>query len=244
MVYQREWDYLMLHYARRMLGKPPTSGPKTITAGGSVASTTDNTNLSFSFTPAVNDLLVVCVAFSDCTSGNFNTITVTDNQSGTYTKIAATACAKSSGLDRMAWFVRDSLVSSAVSHTISTNNATTHSGGAAIGCRVAGCSATGASAIVQSAVQSNQTSGTPNPTFAVAPATGNAIVGAVFNITNPATMTPRSSPAYTELADIGYATPTNGLEAMFINSGDTATGITWGSAGGSAFCSSVMEISG
>jgi hypothetical protein len=55
-------------------------------------------------------------------------------------------------------------------------------------------------------------------------------------------MTPRGTPAYTERADVGYSTPTTGLEVMSIDSGETGTSIAWGGTSGSAFCSLAIEL--
>jgi hypothetical protein len=81
---------------------------------------------------------------------------------------------------------------------------------------------------------------TPTCVLNSAALTTNALIGAVFNGTNPATMTPRAS--WTERADVGYATPTSGLEVMSRDSGETATSIAWGGTSASAFCASVFEL--
>lgn len=190
-------------------------------------------------TPVVNDLIVLIIA----NTGNLKSIAPTDNNSdgnGTYANI--TSALKGSNSDTLDIWVRNSRIGSATS-TVFTQAAGTSTGGGLAVIKVTGISVAGLLAIRQSAVQSNKASGgTPTPVFSKAPLTTSAIIGAVFNATNPATMTPRSSPAYTERVDVGYATPTTGLEIMSIDSGDTATSIAWGGTSASAFCSAVIEV--
>lgn len=108
--------------------------------------------------------------------------------------------------------------------------------------KVTGMERYGLAAALQSALQSNQASGTPTPVLSSAAKTYNALIGAVFNGANPAGLTPRGTPAYSEQADVGYATPTSGLEVMTIDSGETGTSIAWGSSSASAFCSIILEL--
>lgn len=106
---------------------------------------------------------------------------------------------------------------------------------------IAGMSRAGASAVRQSAGQSNQGSGTPAPAFASSALTGNVCLGAVYNATNPAGMTPPGS--WTEGGDSGYTTgQVSGLETCHRNSGETGTTITWGSSSASAFASAIVEL--
>lgn len=185
-------------------------------------------------TPSVNDLIVIVVA----NTGNAVSVPPTDNNSsGTYTQVSSSV--KASSADRMTIYIRDTLITSASSTTFTNAAGTTTGGGLAV-LKVTGMTLTSAAAVVQVAGQSNVASGTPAPVFGAAPLTTNPVIGAVFNATNPATMTPRTS--FTELADVGYATPTTGLEVMSRNSGETSTTQTWGSASGSAFCSNAIEL--
>lgn len=197
-----------------------TSGTKTVTA-----------------TPAVNDLIVIVVAHTGSTSS----VNPTDNNSsGTYTLIDSSV--KATSADTMRIYIRDSLITSSTS-TIFTHAPGATSGGGLAVLKVTGMSRVGSSADRQSAKQDNQAAGgTPAPVFASAVLTDNPVIGAVFNASNPATLTPRGTPAYTEATDVGYNTPTTGLEVMYISSGETASTITWGSTSATAFCSLVLEL--
>lgn len=198
------------------------SGTKTVTA-----------------TPAVGDLIVLVVAHS----GNTANVAPTDNNSagaGTYTRV--NTCVKASSADTMQVWVRNSFIGSA-SSTVFTHAPGTTSGGGIGVFKVTGMTRSGLNAIRQSAIQSNQgAAGTPTPVLGVAALTGNPLIGAVFNATSPATMTARGTPAYSERFDVGYSTPTTGLETMTIGSGETGTSIAWGSTSGSAFCSVIVEL--
>lgn len=203
----------------------------TFLAGGF---STANGSKSSIATPAAGDLIIIVTAHT----GNTSNATPTDDQSGTYTEIG-TGALKASSADVMRAFVRDSFIPAAVSTTFTHSPGTTSGGGLQV-LKVTGMSRVGLNAIIQSAVQQNQAAATPAPVFGAAPNTNNPIIGAVFNATNPAGMTPRTN--FTERADVGYNTPTTGLEVMSRDSGETATTQTWGSASASAFSSLVVEL--
>lgn len=199
-----------------------TSGTKTVTA-----------------TPALGDLIVLLVAHT----GNTASIAPTDNNSdgaGTYSLV--NTCVKATSADTMQVWVRNAPIGSA-SSTVFTHAPGTSSGGGIGVFKVTGMSRYGLGSVRRSAIQSNQAGGgTPTPVLAAAALTTNPLIGAVFNATNAATMTPRSSPAYSERFDVGYSSPTTGLEAMSIDSGETGTSIAWGGTSASAFCSIVVEL--
>jgi hypothetical protein len=191
------------------------------------------------FTPAVDDLIVVCVT----TSGSVEPTAsgaLTDDQSGTYTKAITSLRTGSASSNYI--FVRNQAVASAVLHTLTftcTGDAAT--GAAAVPLRVAGMSKYGATAVKQTAFTSNiGAGGTPAATFGTAVLTGNVVIGMVGASTNPVTVTEPTS--YTEAADVGYATPAAGIEVVFRNSGETGTTITWGSTtvGTSGVC--IVEL--
>lgn len=207
-----------------------------VTLLGTQTFTTANGTKTVTATPAVNDLIVIVTAHT----GNTSATAPTDDQGGTYTQIN-TGAVKASSADQMRFWVRNALIPAA-SSTVFTHAPGTTSGGGLGVFKVTGMSRVGLGAIRQSAVQNNQAAATPTPVLSVAALTSNALIGAVFNATNPATMTARSSPAYGELFDAGYANPTTGLEAMSINSGETGTSIAWGGASASAFCSFIVEL--
>ena len=202
--------------------------------GTATIDTTSGTH-TVTATPAVNDLIVIVTV----ATGNTATTTPTDdNSSGTYTLIATAV--KAASADTMAVFIRNALISSAAS-TIFTHAPGTSTGGGLAVHKVTGMTKTGATAAKQSANQNNQGSaGTPAPVFGSAVLTANAVIGSVLSNTNPAAMTPRTS--FTETVDTGYSVPATGVEIISINSGETGTTMTWGSATLTAFCSLVVEL--
>ena len=204
-----------------------------ITLLGAATFDTSSGSKTVTATPAVNDLIVIVAAHS----GNSSAATPTDSQGGTYT--AVNSAVKASSADRMGVFVRNSPIPSAVS-TVFTHAPGTSTGGGLAVHKVTGMTRSGSSAVRQSAKQDNQAAATPAPVFGSAPLTTNPVLAALFNATNPATMTPRTN--FTERVDAGYNTPASGLEVMSRDSGETATTQTWGSASGSAFCSLALEL--
>lgn len=209
----------------------------TVTLLGTATFNTTNGTKTVTATPAIDDLIVIITAHT----GNTSTTAPTDNNSsGTYSLIGTAF--KATSADYMNVFIRNSFISSATS-TIFTHAPGTTSGGGLAVFKVTGMSRTGSIADRQFANQNNQAAaGTPAPVFASSVLTANPVIGAVFNATNPATITPRGTPTYTEAFDLGYNTPATGLEAMYINSGETATTITWGGTSGTAFCSIAIEL--
>jgi len=205
-----------------------------VTLLGTATFDTNSGTKTVTATPAVNDLIVIVTAHT----GNTSAATPTDDQSGTYVEI--TSAVKAFSADTMRVFIRSALISSAVS-TVFTHAPGTSDGGGLAVLKVTGMSRVGASAAKQSAKQDNQTAtGTPAPVFASACLTGNAVIGAVFNASNPAGLTPPTS--YTERVDTGYSTPGAGLECVSRDSGETGTTITWGSTSATAFGSLVVEL--
>lgn len=190
-------------------------------------------------TPALGDYIAIVVA----NTGNTANVAPTDNNAdgeGQYDRV--NTCVKASSADTMQMWVRRSAIGSATSTTFTHAPGTSSGGGLGV-FKITSMRRYGLSGVRQSAIQSNQSAGgTPTPVLGSSALTTNCLIGAVFNATSPATMTPRSSPAWTENFDVGYSTPTTGLETMSVNSGETATSIAWGSTSGSAFCSLVAEF--
>ena len=85
--------------------------------------------------------------------------------------------------------------------------------------------AAGTAVVRQQAANNQAAAATPTLTFGAAFLTGNVVIAACFNATNPATLTAPTS--FTERADVGYATPTRGGEGVTRNSGHTSSSITW-----------------
>ena len=216
--------------------------PVAALSGAVVVGTTlvDNADLTSyttaSFTPALDDLLVVFVKGRVTLT---RPSTMTDTQSGTYTNILALDGPGTNGT--MYLFVRNSLTPNS-SMTITWDCTGDTAGAAHIQvARVSGITRTGATAILQTATQSAQSaSTTPAPTFSSSALTGNPTLGAVFNRTDPATMTAPTS--WTERSDVGNTTPTTGTEWVSRDSGFTGTTITWGSTSASLFGSMIVEV--
>lgn len=211
----------------------------TVTHAAFLATTSQAASyVSAAFTPAVDDQIVVFALITATAAAG----SCTDSQGGTYTRI--TTSTKAGGSDKMYLFVRDALVPAASSTTCTVDIA----GDGGTGCvmfvaRVAGMTRTGASAARQSAVQNGQSAGTtPAPVFGSAALTDNPTLGAVFNGTSPATMTPPTSWTEDANGDKGYSTPTAGGEYVFRDSGFTGTTITWGSTSATAFCDISVEL--
>lgn len=208
-------------------------------SGQTLATTTNASSYTSpaAFNVFTDELIVVFVGGTATIANG----TVTDSLGGTYTDCGTAQ--KASSADEMHVFIRDSLISSNTTMTVTWDC----TGDAATGCimfvvRVSGMTRTGLSAMRQFASQNNQAGGgTPAPAFSVAALTENPTLGVIFNATNPAGMTAPTS--WAELiADVGFGSPTTGGEYVVRNSGFTGTTITWGSTSASAFCSIIIEL--
>jgi len=208
-----------------------------ITHAATATWTTTAGNKTNTATPALGDLIVVVAPATGVATSN-----VTDNNAdglGTYTKIGSSFTGFSTAGDLSIW-VRNARIGSATS-TVFTATQTSSTGGGLDVFRVSGMYRTGAGAVRSSGGQSSGTSSTtPAPVLSNTPLTGNPIITAVCNGTSPAGVTGPST--YTAPTNLGYATPTTGLDTAFINSGITNATITWGSTSASAFASIAIEL--
>lgn len=93
---------------------------------------------------------------------------------------------------------------------------------------------------VKMGTQQLSVAGTPTPAFGSATASDATVIGFVGNNSNPAGMTPPSG--YTELSDIGFNTPSSGLETCFHTSPGAVTTVTWGSTTATAGAAAVCEV--
>lgn len=205
---------------------------------GQTFNTTTGTHV-VAATPAIGDLITIVCA----DSGLLPAIPPTDDNPdglGTYTLISSAL--NNTSVDLLRAYVRNALIGvSAVTNFTSASGVTT--GGGLSVQKTTGLTRSGFSAIRQSAKQENQIGGgTPTPVLGVAALVGNSLVGAVLNLTNPATMTPRGAPVWTELFDAGWVAPTTGVECMEIDNGETGTNIAWGSVSASGFAAIVFEL--
>lgn len=209
----------------------------TTTAVTPTTSTTDTTSYASSaFTPAASDLLIVFVEASDTVSTG--KAALTDSQSLGFTLVGVAP--KNTTADRVYMFV---------ANTLAANSSMTVTFGcsddAATGCiisilRIAGMERTGLAAIRQTQTVVNAAAATPAPAFAAACLTGNVTVGFVANLTNPAGITEPAG--WTEASDVGYATPTQGAQTVFRDSGFTGTTVTWGGTTGTAYGLIMAEL--
>jgi len=209
-----------------------------VTLLGTTFSTANGTK-TVTATPAIGDLIVIFVAHT----GNTSSANPTDNNSdgaGVYDISDVASVSKNGGADTMHCFIRRALIGSA-SSTVFTHAPGGTSGGGLCVLNVSGMTRTGNAAELQAAGQSLQgAGGTPAPVLGATPQSANPIAGAVFNTSNPAGMTPRTG--YTEHSDVGYNTPTSGLEVMSLNSGESSATITWGGTSATAFCDLAIEL--
>lgn len=205
--------------------------------GTQVINTTGGTSTTLTATPAVGDLIAV-VVFASAAAAKVASVT-DNNSSGTYTKIAEVdlSTTHSVGL-----FVRDSLIGSASSTIFTANYTGTATGGGLATFQITGMSFAGASAVRQSNTATGAAGTAPTVVLGAAALTSNPLLGAGGRASNPPSWTPRSSPAYTEAFDVGYNSPTSGVEAMFVSSGETASSIAWGATTPGAWHALVAEF--
>jgi len=220
-----------------------------VTAAGTTWNTTAG-NKTVVATPAVGDLIVVIAGTSGLAGG---TTSVTDNQTpaGAYTQVDVDYTGFSTTGVLTAW-VRTALITAAASTTWTAAQAASTGGGLCV-LRISGMSIVGLGAVRGCGGQSSGGAGTtPAPVLlrrvgtvfsgTQAALTANVMVSAVCNGATAASMTVRSSPTYVEDFDNGYNTPGTGLCVSHINSGETASTITWGSTSATTFASIALEL--
>jgi hypothetical protein len=220
-----------------------------VTAAGTTWNTTAG-DKTVTATPALGDAIVVIAATSGLAGG---TISVSDNQAvaATYTQVDVDRTGFSTTGILTVW-VRNRLITAASSTTF-TATQTGSSGGGLTVLRISGISIVGVGSIRGSGGQSSGGAGTtPAPVLlgrlgtsfsgTQAALTGNVVISAVCNAATAASMTVRSSPAYVEDFDNGYSTPSTGMCVSHINSGETASTITWGSTSATQFASVAVEL--
>lgn len=190
-------------------------------------------------TPVLNDLIVVCAL--TVSAGVASTSSITDNQSGTYAKLVEQTGGPNAGV--VSIWARTALAPASSTTYTSTVTGTTTGGGLSV-YRLSGMSKTGATAA--RSIGGNAAAGGSAPTFNLnqAALTTNPVIAMLQTDGNPAAVTPRSSPAYTEAPtpDLGFNTPSTGWEVMFVNSGETATAITWGASSSATYAACGVEL--
>lgn len=208
--------------------------PLAVTLLGSTFNTSSGTK-TVTATPDVGDLIVIIAAHN--TTGQ--PAPTDNNSSGTYTSLQTAF-----GQDFASQFnvyVRTALIGSA-SSTVFTHAPGASGGGGLAVLKVTGAQVAGASAVRQVATESTTFGTTPAPVMASAVLTSSAVIGALFNGSNPAGVIERS--IYTELLDTGWNTPSSGIEVMAVNGGETGTVLSWGGSSASTFGDIVIELYG
>jgi len=199
--------------------------------------TTAGNKTTASFTPTANDLLVAVCGASGTNAGNANTSNVTDSLSGTWTQIVDSG---TSVTPRCSIWIRTTLAA-ASSMTVTAAQGSSSGGGLAV-YTVSGMTNTGASAARQSGTAAPTAGTTPSVSLGGAALTTNPIIIGMVNGSSPANLTAPLSPAFTEDGDLGYSTPTTGMEVAHINSGFTASTVTWGSTTASSGTAVAVEL--
>jgi hypothetical protein len=196
-------------------------------------STTDGTTYtSASFTPTIEDHLIVFVYASDTTA----TGTCTSSQGTTFSLVRRDGATHS-----LYVFIANEL-ELGLSQTITFDC----TGDAATGAIIAAGSIqggfyTGLQSIRQSQSATFASGATPSVTLDAGPNDGNIGFFAVGNATNPATM---SAPfRWSEQADVGYGTPTTGFEYARIYGFSSKT-VSSNSTSGSAGRATLVEYQG
>lgn len=201
----------------------PTAG---LAATGTHAGSTYNTtagNKTVVATPAADDLIVVIHGMSGWASGDDSTIT--DDQSGVYTKIGASPLSTMGGTNGALWIsIRTALIPSAVSTIFTVTNVGDTGGGLTV-MRFSGMTRTGASAALQNVGESTQTESPPSIAFGAATQTENPIVLGVLGEDNPPALTPPTG--FSEATDQGWIQPGTGIEVAWDDSGNTASSYAW-----------------
>jgi hypothetical protein len=207
----------------------------TVTLGIQTVSTSNtNSYASGSFTPALNDLLVVVVN----ASGSVHTSapgSITDSQGLGFTKL--TSGGYNSGADSIWVFVANKLAANS-SMTVTFDCTGDNATACVVGVfRVSGGDGT---YIRQVAVGSGAAASAPSATFPVAANTNNCIIAVAGNGANPAALTAPGS--FAEIGDTGVNTPPTGQEAANRNSGHTSATVTWGANSGTAWGAAIIEV--
>lgn len=215
--------------------------PPQVVLLGSILDTNSGTH-TVTATPTGNDLIVIVTR----ATGNTAATTPTDNNvnGGTYvlakdpSNNSATAL-KNTSADLMQVFVRTTLIQQPNS-TVFTHAPGASTGGGLEVYAIRGMAKVGLAAILQVATQANQVAATAAPVLAATPQANNPILTGIFNATNPAAVTQRTS--YTRDTNGGYATPTSGSNSAHLNNAEASATITWGGASATAFCSFAIEF--
>lgn len=202
----------------------------------STATTTNASSYtSDGFTPAANELLVICVESSAAVSG---TPTLTDSQSLGFT--LAVQKATDNGNASVCIFVANALAANS-SMTVTFTPNVSGTGCIIHGCGVSGMTNTGAAAIKQAGPGANGSGSTlPSDTFGASCLTGNPTVGAMVNVTSPPVTTAPTN--WTAKDTTGYSSPTIGGQYVTRDSGFTGTAVAWAGTNSGRWACAIVEL--
>lgn len=198
---------------------------------------TNDVDHTTTITPQIGEMIIAIAHQSDGTVGS---LTVTDDRSGTYTKILS-GTHGATNQHTFEIFARNSLVAAANLHTFTQTRAGTTTGGGIYVQRWTGFTAVGASCCRQTNTNRTVTAGggTPTATMATAILTGNATVGVVMS----ATATQTEPTGWTEQNDnTTYNSPTICIQVVSRDSGSTDTSVAWGATSATDFGVGFVEL--
>jgi len=191
-------------------------------------------------TPAVADLIVVVGQYRG--TGDMDAVKCSDNNSdarGSYDRVVR-QIGPTNG-DITVW-VRKQFVNSATS-TVFTLTGPGSTGGGIVVFKVTGMARSGWAAVRCYGGGTGAAAASPAVQLTYGPAlTANAMIGGVYNETNPAGVTPPASWTEDPTPDLGYITPTTGFETARRGSGETGSTITWGSTSATIWSAVAIEL--
>lgn len=196
-------------------------------------------NASGAFTPAQDDLLVVIVQAAASVSGAAEVPTASANG---ITFVKALQMTYASGANSLDIYIAEQLVpASPVSMTVSWAPADAATGTVIDVVSVSGMSRTGTSAIRQTGSGFGGATTTPSVGFGAACLTGNPVILAVANGTNPVgTSTPTNWISIN--STVAYSTPTTGYQGCRRDSGFTGSSVSWNSTSASIWGAVGIEL--
>lgn len=215
---------------------------RTSVAGGTA---TPSTAASVTLTPVAGDLLVAFVTETGTGPLGSTTALNDDHVDGDPTHVGArwTRFATASfdtGAGHVSLWVRKWVVNNTTSTIITyTPTGSPTTGIELVVLAIAGMNAPGELAVRQVAEAPNGTSGAVVATFPDTTLTGNTVIVAIGNLTNPPGLTNPAS--FTVHQNVGQAVPL-GLEVAARNSGHTSTTVTWGGTSTSNWGGVAIEL--
>jgi hypothetical protein len=199
--------------------------------GGATSGSSDRT---VAITPAVGDLICAFVSLS----GNTNTsMTASDDLGGTYYRAGTALWGTSANIGAV--FVRNSLCTSASTHTITVASGA-NTAGALIAVTAKGMARAGANAVRSFGSQADQASGTAAPVLNQSALFSNMTLVALAS----GDTTTTAPTGWTERLDTSQATPTTAVEVSTRDFGFEGTTATFGASTSTTFASFIVELDG